>query len=201
MRSTRRERSCRRSRRDRCIIVGASRRLAGIATMPSFVARRATNRRAAWTSRDDDIYNIIYSSGTTGSRRGSSTRTTSARSTARCSRAQFRFTPESVVMHAGSLVFNGAFVTLMPAWFLGCTYVLQEQFDAAEFIETVAARERDARDDGAVADRRRDQRAELLGREAGVAARCCAPSARRGIASTRRSCCRCCRNLLRAVRA
>ena len=41
-------------------------------------------------------------------------------------------------MHAGSLVFNGAFVTLMPAWFLGCTYILQEKFDAEAFIETVA---------------------------------------------------------------
>jgi acyl-CoA synthetase (AMP-forming)/AMP-acid ligase II len=41
-------------------------------------------------------------------------------------------------MHAGSLVFNGAFVTLMPAWYLGCTYILQERFDAQEFIETVA---------------------------------------------------------------
>jgi long-chain acyl-CoA synthetase len=50
----------------------------------------------------------------------------------------FRITPESVVMHAGSLVFNGSFVTLMPAWYLGCTYILQQKFDAVEFIETVA---------------------------------------------------------------
>jgi len=49
----------------------------------------------------------------------------------------FRITPESVVMHAGSLVFNGSFVTLMPAWYLGCTYILQQKFDAADFIETV----------------------------------------------------------------
>ena len=40
-------------------------------------------------------------------------------------------------MHAGSLVFNGSFVTLMPAWYQGCTYVLQERFDAAQFIDTV----------------------------------------------------------------
>jgi acyl-CoA synthetase (AMP-forming)/AMP-acid ligase II len=50
----------------------------------------------------------------------------------------FRFTPESVVMHAGSLAFNGSFVTLMPAWYLGCTYILHQKFDASEFIETVA---------------------------------------------------------------
>ena len=65
-------------------------------------------------------------------------------------------------MHAGSLVFNGSFVTLMAAWFLGCTFVLQEKFDAVEFIETVDREQRHARDDGAVADRRGDQRAELL---------------------------------------
>jgi acyl-CoA synthetase (AMP-forming)/AMP-acid ligase II len=42
-----------------------------------------------------------------------------------------------VVIHGGSLVFNGAFVTLMPAWFLGCTFVLMERFDASVFIDTV----------------------------------------------------------------
>ena len=40
-------------------------------------------------------------------------------------------------MHAGWLLFNGAFVTLMPALVLGTTYVLQARFDAKEFIETV----------------------------------------------------------------
>jgi acyl-CoA synthetase (AMP-forming)/AMP-acid ligase II len=49
----------------------------------------------------------------------------------------YRMTPESVVMHAGSLVFNGAFVTLMPMLFLGATYVLQQRFDPVAFIETV----------------------------------------------------------------
>src|SRR4026209_2084467 len=40
-------------------------------------------------------------------------------------------------MHAGSLVFNGACVTMMPAWFLGCTFILQKRFDPVVFIETV----------------------------------------------------------------
>jgi long-chain acyl-CoA synthetase len=85
----------------------------------------------------DDVYNIIYSSGTTGEPKGIvHTHEVRARYGALFA-SQFRFTPESVVMHAGSLVFNGAFVTLMPAWFLGCRYILQEKFDAVEFIETV----------------------------------------------------------------
>ena len=86
---------------------------------------------------DDDVYNIIYSSGTTGQPKGI-VHTHYIRGMY-CTQfaAQYRMTPESVVMHAGSLVFNGSFVTLMPAWYQGCTYVLQERFDAAAFIDTV----------------------------------------------------------------
>jgi long-chain acyl-CoA synthetase len=87
--------------------------------------------------RDDDVYNVIYSSGTTGQPKGI-VHTHYVRALY-CTMfaSQFRFTPESVVMHAGSLVFNGAFVTLMPAWYLGCKFILQERFDAAAFIELV----------------------------------------------------------------
>jgi acyl-CoA synthetase (AMP-forming)/AMP-acid ligase II len=50
----------------------------------------------------------------------------------------FRMTPESVTLHTGSIIFNGAFVMLMPTFFIGATYILQKQFDAEAFIETVA---------------------------------------------------------------
>jgi len=86
---------------------------------------------------DDDIYNIIYSSGTTGQPKGIIHTHYIRGMYATVFAGSFRFTPESVVIHAGSLVFNGAFVTMLPAWFLGCTYVLQKKFDAVEFIETV----------------------------------------------------------------
>jgi len=88
--------------------------------------------------RDDDVYNVIYSSGTTGQPKGIIHTHYVRALYCTMFASQFRFTPESVVMHAGSLVFNGAFVTLMPAWYLGCKFVLQERFDAAAFIETVA---------------------------------------------------------------
>lgn len=88
-------------------------------------------------SEDDDIYNIIYSSGTTGQPKGI-VHTHYVRALyGTMFASQFRFTPESVVMHGGSLVFNGAFVTLMAAWYLGCTFVLMEKFDAAHFIDLV----------------------------------------------------------------
>ena len=86
---------------------------------------------------DDDVFNIVYSSGTTGQPKGIVL--THAIRAMYCTQfaSLFRFTPESVVMHGGSLVFNGAFVTLMPAWYLGCTYILQERFDPVLFIDTV----------------------------------------------------------------
>jgi acyl-CoA synthetase (AMP-forming)/AMP-acid ligase II len=47
-------------------------------------------------------------------------------------------TPETVTMHAGSIVFNGAFVDLMSTVYLGATYVLLPQFDPVAYIEKVA---------------------------------------------------------------
>ncbi len=43
-------------------------------------------------------------------------------------------TPESIVLHAGSIVFNGAMIDLMPWMFLGCTYVLHPGFEPAAVL-------------------------------------------------------------------
>ena len=85
----------------------------------------------------DDPYNIVYSSGTTGLPKGIVH--THAIREAYCTgfAASFRIKPESVLLHSGSLVFNGAFVTLMPAFYLGCTYVLMARFDADHMIELI----------------------------------------------------------------
>ncbi len=86
---------------------------------------------------DEDIFNIIYSSGTTGRPKGIVH--THAVRQAYCTgfASSFRIHPESVVLHSGSLVFNGAFLSLMPAMYLGCTYVLMPSFDADAMIEAI----------------------------------------------------------------
>ena len=71
----------------------------------------------------------MFSSGTTGQPKGIvHTHFVRAMYCALMS-STFRMTPESRVLHSGAIVFNGAFIFLMPAFWLGATYVLQRQFD------------------------------------------------------------------------
>jgi acyl-CoA synthetase (AMP-forming)/AMP-acid ligase II len=92
-----------------------------------------------WVDVDnDDIYNIVYSSGTTGLPKGIVHTHAIREAYGTGFTALYRIKPESVILHSGSLVFNGAFLTLMPAFYLGATYVLMAAFDARKMIDLMA---------------------------------------------------------------
>lgn len=85
-----------------------------------------------------DLFNIMYTSGTTGLPKGIMHTHFVRAMYCTLMTAAWRMTPESVVLHTGAIVFNGAFTTLMPCFYLGAHYVLARQFEAAEMIELVA---------------------------------------------------------------
>ncbi len=86
----------------------------------------------------DDVMTLMYTSGTTGTPKGIMHTHFIRAMYATLMASAWRMTPESVVLHSGSLVFNGAMVTMLPAFMLGGTFVTQRAFDAAAFVETVA---------------------------------------------------------------
>lgn len=123
---------------ERMIVVGAvPAEPGGLRAYNDFVAEASEAEPADAKIADDDMYNIMYSSGTTGLPKGivhtHYVRAMYCTLFAQC----WRMTPESIVLHAGSIVFNGAMLDLMPWMFVGGTYFLHEAFDAERVIADI----------------------------------------------------------------
>jgi acyl-CoA synthetase (AMP-forming)/AMP-acid ligase II len=98
-------------------------------------AEPATLTPAAVTS--DDLFNIMFTSGTTGQPKGIMHTHFIRSMYCTLMASALRMTPEVRTLHSGAIIFNGAFCTLMPTFYLGGTYVLHRQFDPADVIATI----------------------------------------------------------------
>lgn len=85
----------------------------------------------------DDLFNIMFTSGTTGLPKGIMITHQVRSMYCTLMGACFRMRPESRTLHTGSIVFNGSFVTMMPTFHLGGTYILHRQFDPEQAINTI----------------------------------------------------------------
>lgn len=102
-----------------------------------FIADAPASPVRASQIEPDDLFNIVYSSGTTGEPKGIEHSHLVRSQYGAHFAAAFRMTPESVVLHTGSIVFNGAFVILMPAFFLGAKYILHKAFNVEQMLATI----------------------------------------------------------------
>jgi long-chain acyl-CoA synthetase len=126
---------------DRWILVGAGTDRPGFRHADDLLSEASEADPPDAGIDDRDIFNIMYSSGTTGLPKGI-VHTHFVRAMYCTLFAQaFRILPESVVLHAGSIVFNGAMVDLMPWMFVGATYLLHESFNAERVIEDIERHE------------------------------------------------------------
>jgi acyl-CoA synthetase (AMP-forming)/AMP-acid ligase II len=105
----------------------------------SFDEAHARASAAAPTAQVEagDLLTLMYTSGTTGLPKGIQHTHFIRAMYATTLASTWRLAPESVVLHTGALVFNGAMTTMLPAVMLGATYILHRQFDAGAFIATV----------------------------------------------------------------
>jgi acyl-CoA synthetase (AMP-forming)/AMP-acid ligase II len=123
-------------RSDRYLLTGES-AASGYRSYNELTAAASDENPSGIEIADNDPYNIIYSSGTTGQPKGIVHTHYIRAMYCTLFASAYRIRPESIILHAGSIVFNGAFLTLMPSMYVGATYILQESFHPKAFIETI----------------------------------------------------------------
>ena len=121
---------------DRYLLTGAD-SLSGYRSYDELTAAASGANPPEIEITDDDLFNIIYSSGTTGQPKGIVHTHYIRAMYCTLFASAYRIRPESIILHAGSIVFNGAFLTLMPSMYVGATYILQESFEPQKFMETI----------------------------------------------------------------
>ena len=102
---------------------------------PLHAAAPATEPAAAVEA--SDLLTLMYTSGTTGLPKGIQHTHFIRAMYATTMANAWRMAPESVVLHSGALVFNGAMVTMYPAFMCGATYIVHRAFDPEAFLATV----------------------------------------------------------------
>jgi long-chain acyl-CoA synthetase len=112
------------------------------AARPGFecLTRLAASMDAAepgFAVQSDDLATIMYTSGTTGLPKGIQHTHFIRAMYAALFSTNFRLAPESVALHTGAMVFNGAMLTFLPALYCGATFILHGQFDASAAVSAI----------------------------------------------------------------
>lgn len=84
-----------------------------------------------------DLLTLMYTSGTTGVPKGIPHTHFIRAMYALTMASAWRLAPESVVLHTGALIFNGAMVMMYPAFMCGATFILHRAFEPEQFIAAV----------------------------------------------------------------
>ena len=132
-----------------------------------------------------DLWTLMYTSGTTGLPKGIQHTHFIRAMYATTLASAWRMAPESVVLHSGAIVFNGAMTTMLPAFMLRSDVRAASRVRRRGVHRDRRARARHAHDARALADHRGARTRGRSTRRASRRSRRCSRSARRCTRSTR----------------